>query len=226
MQVEHRLSIICGLIGLVALAGCGTDGGAELSARHVAGAVTQLGNGDVESYAEVDANGVPTALGVSFAEAAFDGLPRESTDGHRCFDGNRDGQIEPDAECSSWHERVIPLPTELTRREDIPFKWVLLNWNNHGHIPPGVWDQPHFDIHFYIEPIEDVFALQRGPCGPEFLRCDQFELATKAVPSGYISSRLCGRRRSRPSYGEPSNRYYGCRIPWRSVHTLLDLRSL
>ena len=63
MQVEHRLSTICSLVGLVALAGCGTDGGTEQGARHVAGAVTQLGNGDVESYAEVDANGVPTALG-------------------------------------------------------------------------------------------------------------------------------------------------------------------
>jgi hypothetical protein len=36
---------------------------------------------------------------------------------------------------------------------------VGLNWNPHGHIPPGVYDLPHFDFHFYIEPIEKIFAI-------------------------------------------------------------------
>ena len=26
---------------------------------------------------------------------------------------------------------------------DIPFKWVLFNWNLHGHVPPGVYDLAH-----------------------------------------------------------------------------------
>ena len=53
-------------------------------------------------------------------------------------------------------------------------------------MPPGVFDKPHFDVHFYIEPIENVFALQRGTCGPEFLRCDQFAQARKPVPRNYV----------------------------------------
>ena len=36
----------------------------------------------------------------------------------------------------------------------MPLKWALLNWNPHGHIPPGIYDRPHFDVHFYMEPIE------------------------------------------------------------------------
>ncbi len=55
-----------------------------------------------------------------------------------------------------------------------------------GHIPPGVYDLPHFDVHFYLEPIEDVFAIEPGTCGPEFVRCDQFDLAKKPIPSNYI----------------------------------------
>ena len=68
----------------------------------------------------------------------------------------------------------------------MPFKWVLFNWNPVGHIPPRVYDVPHFDIHFYMVPIADVFALQDGPCGPEFVRCDQFEIAKKPVPTNYM----------------------------------------
>ncbi len=186
MRAKYRPGMILCAFAQITVAGCATDEEAPGDVHRVGGAIVGLGQGDVESYAEVDGAGVPLAIGVSFAAAALEGLPTEESDGHRCFDGDADGEIEVDSECSPWHERVLPLPTELSRRQDIPFKWALLNWNNHGHIPPGVWDVPHFDVHFYIESIENVFALQRGPCGPEFLRCDQFELATRAVPSNYM----------------------------------------
>jgi hypothetical protein len=106
--------------------------------------------------------------------------------GSSCFDSNNDGVIDLATECSMWHERVLPVPSEASRRTDVPFKWALLNWSAHGHIPAGVYDKPHFDVHFYIEPIENIFALQRGTCGLEFLRCDQFALASKPVPRNYI----------------------------------------
>ena len=54
------------------------------------------------------------------------------------------------------------------------------------YIPPGVYDLPHFDVHFYFEPIEKIFAIESGPCGPEFVRCDQFKLATKPLPANYM----------------------------------------
>ncbi len=55
-----------------------------------------------------------------------------------------------------------------------------------GHIPPGLYDLPHFDVHFYLEPMENVFTIEPGPCGPEFVRCDQFDLAKKPIPGNYI----------------------------------------
>lgn len=169
----------------VLFAGCGNAGGASRLER-LPGATASLGDGSVSSYADIDVNDVPTAIGLAFSAPALATLPTEHSDGHRCFDADGNGTIDLHTECSAWHERVIPLPTPLSSRSDMPFKWVLLNWNGHGHIPPGVWDLPHFDVHFYLEPIENIFALQRGPCGPEQLRCDQFALATKPLPPNYI----------------------------------------
>lgn len=154
--------------------------------KKIFGAIAEIGNGTVESYGEMDAEDTPVALGVLFTKDALENLPKQLTDGHRCADLDGDEKIDPDNECLPWHERVIPLPSEISRRDDIPFKWILLNWNPEGHIPEGVWNLPHFDIHFYIEDIENVFSLMPGPCGPERMRCDQYEIATKEVPSKYI----------------------------------------
>jgi hypothetical protein len=156
------------------------------SAARALGPASALGNGTVASYAEIDRSGAPKAIGVVFAAGALDNLPATPSDGHRCFDANNDGTIDLATECSAWHERVLPLPSEMSRRSDMPFKWVLLNWNPQGHIPPGIYDVPHFDIHFYIEPIEKVFAIQRGPCGPESVRCDQFARAKTPLPKNYM----------------------------------------
>jgi hypothetical protein len=149
------------------------------------GPTAEIG-GVVYSYALISDGQLPGAIGIAFSAEALRNLPTTASDLHHCFDANNDGQLEPETECSMWHERVIPLPSDLSKRRDIPFKWVLLNWNPHGHIPPGIYDPPHFDVHFFMEPIENVFSLRRGTCGPEFLQCDQFETATKPVPAQYV----------------------------------------
>ncbi len=167
------------------LAGFSLGYSAQRTAR-VLGTPSSLGKGTVASYAEFDKSGAPKAIGVIFSAGALDALPAAPSDGHRCFDANNDGVIDLATECSGWHERVLPVPSEASRRTDVPFKWALLNWNPRGHIPPGVFDTPHFDVHFYIEPIENIFAIQRGTCGLEMVRCDQFALASKPVPSNYV----------------------------------------
>ncbi len=150
------------------------------------GAEARLGEGTVTSFARFNRKREPLAIGVVFSAGTLNSLPTERSDEHRCFDHNGDGVIQSDPECLPTHERVIPLPTEASRRSDIPFKWVLLNWNPTGHAPPHVYGLPHFDLHFYIEPIENIFALMPGPCGEEFLRCDQFERAVRPVPANFL----------------------------------------
>jgi hypothetical protein len=166
--------------------GCEVSNPAGVSTERRLGANSRVGNGAVSSYVEFDKNGAPKAIGIVFQASALEGLPTAHSDGHHCFDRNKDGKVDPGTECFASHEWVIPLPSDAVRRSEIPFKWVGLNWNPFGHIPPGVYDISHFDVHFYIEPIENIFAVEPGPCGPEFVRCDQFELATKPLPPNYM----------------------------------------
>ena len=173
------LSAVAAVLGVLSLAGSTTRN------TRILGAPSSLGNGTVVSYSELAASGTPKAIGVVFSASALEALPTQLSDGNHCFDANNDGVVDLTTECSAWHERVLPVPSEASRRPDVPFKWALLNWN-HGHMPAGVFDKPHFDVHFYIEPIENVFALQRGTCGVEFLRCDQFAIARKPVPRNYV----------------------------------------
>lgn len=173
-------ALITGAIAL--MVGCATTN--QPSGR-VLGAHTDLGQGVVSTYAEVDNNGTPTVIGIVFSAATLDGLPSGS-DYHHCFDINEDDVIDKAHECLKIHEFVLPLPDVVARQPEVPFKWVLLSWNSGGHIPPGVYDLPHFDVHFYMEPIANVYALESGPCGPEYMRCDQYEIARKPVPSNYM----------------------------------------
>ena len=167
------------LFAALTVLGCSATG-------RMLGSNSSVGNGTVSSYAEFDNKGAPKAVGIVVPASVLEGLPTSHSDGHHCIDRNKDGKIDKETECFGAHEWVIPMPSEVARRLDIPFKWVGLNWNPHGHIPPGVYDLPHFDVHFYIEPIEKIFAIEPGLCGPEFVNCEQFGLATKPLPSNYM----------------------------------------
>jgi hypothetical protein len=174
------------LLAIAALAaGCSAER-ADTSAVRAPGWQLKLGNGTVSSYADI-AGGAPAAIGVVWSASALEGLPNGS-DQHRCFGRTKDGAVDAATQCQHTHELVIPLPDVVARRDDVPFKWVLLNWNPEGHIPAGVYNVPHFDIHFEMVPIADVFAIESGPCGPELVRCDQFQTARNPLPPNYVAA--------------------------------------
>jgi len=170
---------------VLAAAGCSSERAAT-SAGRMLGWQLKMGDGTVSSYAELESGDTPTSIGVVWSASALEGLPIDS-DEHRCFGRDKDGAKVADTKCQHTHEFVIPLPDAVARRTDIPFKWVLLNWNPAGHIPPGVYNFPHFDVHFEMGPIADVFAIEPGPCGPEMVRCDQFKTARKPLPANYLA---------------------------------------
>ena len=175
------------LAGLVILAGCAApDPRAATGATRLLGGQSVLGKGRVASYAELNPQAEPTAIGIVFSPTALDGLPTDHAGLRHCFDRNKDGTVDRATECLHTYEHVLPLPDAVAQREDIPFKWVLLNWNPMGHIPPGIYDVPHFDVHFFLEPVASVLALEAGPCGPEFIRCDQFEVGKRPLPPNYM----------------------------------------
>ena len=174
------------VVALLAAAACSSER-TDTAAARMPGWQLKLGDGTVSSYAEIAKDGAPKAIGVVWSAGALDKLPKDS-DQHRCFGRTPDGAIDAATRCQHSHELVIPLPDVVARRDDVPFKWVLLNWNPEGHIPPGIYDVPHFDVHFEMGAIADVFAIEPGPCGPEFVRCDQFRTARKPLPPNYLAA--------------------------------------
>lgn len=149
------------------------------------GEVANIGQGNIRSYLAVDSSGVPVELGLLMNRNALEGLPREKNTTGRCFDVNGNGNIDPADECEGDYELVVGLPASAAQRADIPFQWIGVNWNPGGHPPPGVYDLPHIDFHFYIASEESVRAIAPGTCG-FFMDCDDFERATKIVPAKYV----------------------------------------
>ena len=90
-----------------------------------------LGRGHARAYVLRDAAGAPVEIGVALDELALEGLPAPGT-GHHGAHGE-------------MHEYIVPLPDG----HGTPFQFVELDWNPGGHEPPGVYDTPHFDFHFY-----------------------------------------------------------------------------
>jgi len=165
------------------LAACGPAGNSTIREQ---GRSWAIGNGTVTTYAELAADRTPLAIGIEYTAAALDGLPTAHSDQHHCFDRDSDGTIDPATECLATHETVMPLPDAVAATPDMPFKWVMFNWNPMGHFPPGIYDAPHFDVHFFIDSIANTFALHDGPCGIEFVRCDQYDVARKPLPANFM----------------------------------------
>lgn len=96
----------------------------------------EIGNGIVRSWISVKKEtGIPDEIGIVMTPGALTGLP--------------DGTDHP--------THVIPL--HLKAKQLTLFDHIGLNWNPHGHQPPGVFDIPHFDIHFYMISVEEQLAI-------------------------------------------------------------------
>ena len=88
-------------------------------------------------------------------------------------------------ECAGGYEDALALGEEFRTQVDSPFTYVLNNWNPHGHMPPGIYDKPHFDVHFYMNPNEERLAIRPGPCDA-LVHCDDYELGKNLPEAKYL----------------------------------------
>lgn len=83
-----------------------------------------VGEGTVRTYAKVDCNEKPLALGIALSGSALQGLPSEKHE----------------------YDYLLPMPEGLHLP---PYEHVMINWNPHGHDPVEIYGASHFDFHFY-----------------------------------------------------------------------------
>jgi hypothetical protein len=159
-------------VAALALAACDdlaetTVGGSDAPGLHRQyGAPLQVGNGRARTYVLIDQKqgGAPIEVGVALDEGALDGLPAPmqmpmpSDDPHAHVD---------------THVYDLPMPAQ----NRTPYQFVELDWNPGGHEPPGVYDVPHFDFHFYT-----ITPAVRNAIDPVALGADAFVAKSAALP--------------------------------------------
>ena len=144
--------------------------------RREYGTAVRLGAGLARTYVAFDPRtpNVPAEVGVALSEQAMSALPSPMVmsqpmpnDGHEHLDS---------------HIYDLSMPA----LNGTPYKFVELDWNPGGHEPPGVYDVPHFDFHFYkvekavrdgIDPTQmtkEVYLGKSGRLPPEAERAPNY----------------------------------------------------
>jgi hypothetical protein len=130
--------------------------------RTIVGETKTLGAGEARSFVRLGPDGKPTAVGVTFSEAALEGLPKEPPPGEEGIG------------------ITFALPPQAAATA---FKHIWLNYNPHGHPPEKIYDVPHFDIHFYM--ISDAERETITATG-EGLAKGNRQPAAEFIPEGYV----------------------------------------
>lgn len=143
------------------------------------------GNGTLTAYSQAH-QGRPVAVGLVMTEDVLEGLPYDPpTAGLWCYDKDGDGEIDPMHECAGGYEDALHLGERFRTEVDSPFTYVLTNWNPMGHMPPGVYDKPHFDVHFYLNDNEERLAIRPGPCNV-LVHCDDYPKGKNLPDERYL----------------------------------------
>ena len=107
------------------------------------GPTIQMGEGHARSWVNISHDDKALAVGIEMTDDAL--LQHEhstSEDGHS-------------------NEFVVLLHQKA--KELMPFDHVVINWNEAGHPPPGIFTVPHFDFHFYKMPLTERLAIPPYP---------------------------------------------------------------
>lgn len=157
----------------------------QADAKVLLGPALELGGGSARTFVELDAEGHPLVVGVTFDQGLLEGLPTEPDGTMACFDADSDGSVDPSTECLLGVQRDLMMPQGAPT--ELPFRWVGLNWNPEGHPPPAppVYGVAHFDFHFYLPHPEAIGEIRPGTCG-FMVDCAVFERGRIPVPERYM----------------------------------------
>lgn len=145
-----------------------------------------LGNGEQTAYSQ-RVGSRPVAVGWRVDDSGLRGLPTDPPNaGLWCYDKNGDGETDRMTECTGGYETKLDLSPRFRHRVDSQFTYVLNNWNPMGHMPPHVYDLPHFDVHFYLKDNDERLAIRPGPC-PALVNCEDYKLGKDLPDQRYLA---------------------------------------
>jgi hypothetical protein len=99
------------------------------------GPETEMYHGKAWTWIQLDNQGNPERVAIAINDAALSSVtPGSGSTGS--------GHTHENNEVLAFHPKAAVTP----------FQHAWLNWNPNGHPPAGVYDKPHFDLHFYMVP--------------------------------------------------------------------------
>ena len=161
--------------------GLALSAGTPGAERTIRGEAQRIGAGTIRSFVTVDSKGAPISIGVAMSAGALEQLPAEPNTVSRCFDLDGNGR-HTRHECIGDEERILDVPVDSST--GLPFRWISVNWNPAGHHNTP-YAQAHFDFHFNTVDRSRVEVIAPGRCG-EMVDCEDFKVATRAVPGRYL----------------------------------------
>lgn len=158
---KHSAGASCALVLIGTLAAFAASGASGPTTYE--GAPVKIGQGQARTIVRSDQTGKITAIGVVMTPSALEGLPHAGANGHALF------------------RYVLAMPTKGPRTA---VDHVELDWEAAGHPPPGVYDVPHFDFHFYL--VERAEVMKVSFAGPDDSASPAQQPAAELMPAGYV----------------------------------------
>lgn len=124
MKTENRIlksAIVC-MVCAGSFFSCKEDETPEVQYTFY-GQEVKVGDGTVKSEVKLNSMGTPESVSIIFTERVLANLPGEM----------------------KTYELTLPSQAVQT-----PFNHLTFDWNPHGHSSDGVYNLPHFDMHFYM----------------------------------------------------------------------------
>jgi len=97
------------------------------------------------AYAIMNRAGKLSSLGVQVDDTALDTVDTDETAPHEGVDAH------------------LEFTSDDVDVDTHQFTFMGFHFNPQGHPPPGIYDVPHFDFHFYMMEESDVEEIETGP---------------------------------------------------------------
>jgi hypothetical protein len=152
-----RLLALTGALTLMALTLTRCSDSTADDTRLLVGTKVTVGQGSARVEISVNGSGQPSNLAVVLDELAMSGLPVAMT------------------------EFILPMPTGAT---GLPFDHITLGWAPTGHPPAGIYDVPHFDIHYYLISMQQRDSIT--PASSQFAARTAKQPAASSIPLNYL----------------------------------------